>query len=396
MSINPKKAFKWDKDEDELAKVIMKELEEEKTKEIERLRMRDEEKNRSKQEWLANRFEELKAERIKMKEENKIKEEEEKAEKMKRMQEICLRDGAKKREEIISKNKDELLSCPGAKVVTAEDIIESRFNFKIFRDEVAVGSYSKIYKAINTNNSNQLFVKIIQLSKVNPKLRLNIVDYGSKAYRYLITHHHPNLIKFLEIFSTPEKIYIFMEPMYSVKKLGDKIRFGLIEDLARNYSFQIGDALCFLHDNGIAHRGLSTQHFMITATNSVIMYRFETSRVCINDDGSITQLPVIGDVTPRSAPEEVNASGDINAIKADIWKYGNLVLQMILGEHHFIFKSNESIEAQWSAAKLKPNLKKKCLKPLLDTILIKEPNDRPEMYKIIVDSWFKYLLNCEI
>lgn len=373
------------KEDAEIAMKLMVENEEKKRIEQEKKEREMKEKMEAEDKELKKKKEELEHKfRLELKKKKEAKDVEEKKFKKK-----ARSVGENKRRDMLEANLEDLKATKGAILVVSEDTITTRYGYAFSRDEIAEGSTSKMYRG--ETGSEQLMVKIIQLKLLEPNLANNIVEFGCQVYRFLISHNHPNIIKFYEVFMTKEKIYIFMDYIEGSKTLSDRIKVGLIESEILNYEKQVGEALCFLHDNGIGHRNLSTRSFL-TKEDRIYMFQFNSSRICWTDPDTLYPfaLPIITDNTPHPAPEEIDNPNPINPMKTDIWKYGELILTMFLKMHHFKLRSKEPIKKQWNQATMKPELQAhpKVI-DMLSKIFVKDPNKRPEMYDVLSCSWFR-------
>ncbi len=119
-----------------------------------------------------------------------------------------------------------------AKDIKDEDVLE-RNGFTIAREEVATGSYSKLFRAKHTQNE-AIVCKVIILDKFPQKYKQLLLSESLKVQRCVGSGgengcaKHTNFCKVFDIFATNKKIYIFVDecqslPLETRLKSGDTI-----------------------------------------------------------------------------------------------------------------------------------------------------------------------------
>ena len=103
-------------------------------------------------------------------------------------------------------------------------------------------------------------VKVVSLKKLSDSKR-NDLHREIDIHRKLI---HQNIAQVYEVHEENDKMYIFMEYCSRGELFDDINEYGpLSETRARKIFKQIYSAVCYLHQNSIAHRDIKTENILL-------------------------------------------------------------------------------------------------------------------------------------
>lgn len=162
--------------------------------------------------------------------------------------------------------------------------------------------------------------------------------------------HHPNVIKFVEYYETPEDLLIIMELAEGGNLFEYMNNFShnrLPEDEAKYCFFQIGNGLRHVHKLNIAHRDLKVDNIFVAKTDRGIIFKIGDFGYAKNASFLSTQLG-----TPCYFPPEIQENRQQYTIAADIWTLGCLFFACLSGSFPFHSNYGSSIAYQIAHADL--------------------------------------------
>ncbi|RHZ46545.1 hypothetical protein Glove_615g24 [Diversispora epigaea] len=249
------------------------------------------------------------------------------------------------------------------------------------------GGFGKCYEAKKGNG--QVFA-----IKVLSKLKLR----GKESTKERITNeikihkamNHPNIVSFYDYFEDINFVYIVME-LCENKTLADMLRKRrfLTEAEVRYYMLQILDACNYMHQNMMIHRDLKLANLFLSAD----------MRVKIGDFGLTAKLNLMGDkktsmcgTVDYMAPEIIGRIG--HSFEVDLWSIGVIMYIMLYGippfhknRHSQIFRSIRG--GHFGFPTSVNNCVSKEAKALIQSILNRNPNQRPTINEIFNHDFFK-------
>ena len=159
----------------------------------------------------------------------------------------------------------------GSKKVVNEEVMASREKYFIKRIDVAKGTFGKIYKARGPNASDaitsDIVVKVTPMKGLDPKYSWRY-NGAFTILRYLKDHPHVNIVPIVEIFNSPEKSYVFMQPMDKLDLLKRIKKSGPFnEATALGICKSVGDGLTYLHSIGVAHENIKPESVVFDAAD---------------------------------------------------------------------------------------------------------------------------------
>lgn len=223
------------------------------------------------------------------------------------------------------------------------------------------GSYTKIYKEGNKA------IKTIELD--------NKIDFFFlREIEILASISHPYIIKIHNIsFVSNNLIEIVMD--YHQFSLSDFKNLSI--EKIKKYSFQILQAINYLHKNKIAHRDLKQNNILIDNNDNIIIIDFNMSRRTFEDKPN---SPLITTFTHR-APE-IFKKQTYDNYEIDMWSIGCIILGMLINKKN-IFGKDENMILK-NIENIKP----------IKNIIPEEFKNQSQLIEIIENLMFKRI-SCE-
>lgn len=135
-------------------------------------------------------------------------------------------------------------------------------NYRIISD-IGSGAYSTVHKAIDVNTGH-----IVAIKKISDQ-NMNISHIINREVAFLNQCiDHPNIIQLYKCFTLGTFTYLVFEylPMDLIsfyKSVQDSRKRNLNDDEICFISYQICNALKFLHQKGIMHRDIKPENILI-------------------------------------------------------------------------------------------------------------------------------------
>ena len=252
------------------------------------------------------------------------------------------------------------------------------------------GGFAKCYEFTNMET------KQITAAKVIPKKSL----VKSRAKQKLISEikihkslHHPNIVNFEHYFEDSENVYLLIEICQN-QTLNDllKRRKQLTELEVQCYTIQIIKALKYLHSHRIIHRDLKLGNLFIN----------EKMELKVGDFGLATKLEFDGERkrtvcgTPNYIAPEILEGKTGHSFEVDIWSLGVIIYTLIIGKPPFETNNvketykrikNDNYSFPENALISEPS------KELIQSILVLDPNKRPNLDQILASDFFNMGIN---
>lgn len=248
----------------------------------------------------------------------------------------------------IASKCNEIKCQPYAKSIIAEDVIERNFGFKIIRETVSGGRNSLIYRCESAKYRDvNCILKPYPLGR--DKVKLSLKEETVQIMRY-VSGKCAQLISIYEIFYTNEKIYLMCdwssrgEVLTNMKNRSLKLN----EEILRNWTIDILEAVQFLHTNAICHRNISPGCLLLTAENRVKIGTISDAVIYCKPDGTLIKQkwPKFSRTTNWNQPPEVAKGKLYDPRRADIWSLGATVFWFITKQHPIDYKSNTRLTKQ--------------------------------------------------
>ena len=208
------------------------------------------------------------------------------------------------------------------------------FNFKsveIFFDEsLGSGAYGSVFRA----KCDHLVcaAKVLHpmfFTSSDPAVRDTVARFRSEC-KLLSSLQHPNIVQFLgEFTNSTGQTALVMELMdESLTSFLDSGYHPQVDpvplDLCIDFSHDISLALCYLHNNGIIHRDLSSNNVLLLRRVRAKVTDLGVSKLHDAAQQHMTQCPG----APVYMPPEALSPGTNYSEKLDVFSFGVLLIQM--------------------------------------------------------------------
>ncbi|KAJ7502439.1 kinase-like domain-containing protein [Mycena galericulata] len=213
--------------------------------------------------------------------------------------------------------------------------------------ELGKGSFATVYKALHMASGEWVAVKVIHETKRQPPSASGSQPASSREIKIMENLAHPNICKLREVFWNPNgSIDLILELIEG----GDLLDFilthnGLSEPMSQHITYQLCQALSYIHGKGITHRDLKPENVLLTKDEPPIVKVADFGLAKIVD--SMTMLKTMCGTPSYLAPEVVtqqNNSGYDSLV--DSWSVGVILFSMLTNTNPFIETSVEDLKAR--------------------------------------------------
>jgi serine/threonine protein kinase len=207
------------------------------------------------------------------------------------------------------------------------------------------------------------------------------------------------LLGLREIINIKGKPYFLMDycPGGSLR---DRLSGGLIKlEDAVTYSTQMLHALLFIENHGMVHRDLKPENILFDKNGEVkisdlgivkFLYDAEQPSKLSRRQNGITQTNAFVGTFYYAAPEQLIGVSAIDS-RVDIWSFGVILYEMIVGIHPFMTTDRPEPEAimfqdprSWDACEKKAN---HTIQTIISKCLQKDRNNRYQTFKELILDW---------
>ncbi|KAJ3563307.1 hypothetical protein NP233_g9018 [Leucocoprinus birnbaumii] len=206
--------------------------------------------------------------------------------------------------------------------------------------ELGKGSFATVMKAVERCSGRWYAIKIIT-EKHNRPTEQNRVAFD-REINIMKQLKHPNICELKEVFYQESGINLVLELVEGGDLLEYIIRQGgLSEDISRRITYQICDALSYIHSQGITHRDLKPENVLLTKDDPprVKVADFGLAKAVVGDE---TMLRTMCGTPTYLAPEVViQREGGGYTNRVDSWSVGVIVFSMLTNASPFIEDDRE-------------------------------------------------------
>ena len=210
-----------------------------------------------------------------------------------------------------------------------ENIPEIEYNKKVgnylLTEQIGLGTFSKVVKAIHIITREKVAIKILDKSKIKDNIDIERIY---REIEILKSINHPNISQLYESNSTIHNFYLIMEYIEG-GDLCDYInkKINLKEQQACHFFRQIISVLEYLYDMGITHRDIKPENILLDSNHENIkVIDFGLSNYC-----SDLELLHSACGSPCFASPEMLSGSPYNGITTDIWSSGIVLYSMLVG-----------------------------------------------------------------
>lgn len=257
-------------------------------------------------------------------------------------------------------------------------------NYKVIKNSIGQGSYSKIYKAYN-QNEEIVAIKIIKKKNIkNEKLI-------KREISVLQSLKHKNIIHLQDVFTTNNRYYL----IFDYCEYGDLKNYIYNMDTLLNETDvlylmkQIKDGLQYLFAKDIVHRDLKPQNILINKDKIIKISDFGFAKIY---DNSASMGQTLCGSPLYMAPEILTYKKYTD--QADLWSVGVIIFELLFketpvkGETIFNLISNMK-QYNFKIHKLKLVTYSDSLIDLLEKLLQKNPDKRIKWVDFFNHPWFQ-------
>ncbi|MGH9605684.1 MAG: protein kinase domain-containing protein [Terracidiphilus sp.] len=206
--------------------------------------------------------------------------------------------------------------------------------------KIGAGGMGEVYRAHDTRLNRDVAVKVLPRAFAEDPLRMARFE---REAQLLASLNHPKIAAIYGLEESGATLALVME-LVEGSTLAERIADGPVPlDEAVPLIVQMADALAYAHDRGIIHRDLKPANIKLTSDGQVKILDFGLAKaMSINSSGAspdATTLPVTtsaGMVLGTAAymsPEQ--ARGQEMDRRTDVWSFGVVVYEMLLGQRPF-------------------------------------------------------------
>ena len=206
---------------------------------------------------------------------------------------------------------------------------------------------------------------------------------------------HPSIVQIHDLLETEDGDALVMEYVEG-QGLSEMIAQGELElDLVLRLAYEIADGLADAHGKGLIHRDLKADNVRVTPSGHAKILDFGLARLLWSesDDGdaraSLTASGALVGTVHAMSPEQ--ASGRPVDHRSDLFALGGLLYEMLGGRSPFrglnLLDTLRRVTSEEPAplSDLRPGLPAELIE-LVDRLLAKDPADRPQNARMVVDA----------
>ncbi|KAL0572772.1 hypothetical protein V5O48_009185 [Marasmius crinis-equi] len=210
--------------------------------------------------------------------------------------------------------------------------------------ELGRGSFAIVYRAISKATGQWYAVKIIQESRRTGRedaSNSNNINL-QREISIMSQLKHPNICELKDVFVCDNNEINLVIELVEGGDLLEHILQGNIhnEDDARHITYQLCDALAYIHDKGVAHRDLKPENVLLTSSDPPQVKVADFGLAKVSD--SLTMLRTMCGTPAYLAPEVVRQETDEGYDNlVDSWSVGVIVFSMLTSASPFIEDENQ-------------------------------------------------------
>lgn len=200
--------------------------------------------------------------------------------------------------------------------------------------KIGEGTYGKVYRCRDPQTNEQLAVKKIRINSISEGIPCTTIKEISLLKRL----NHKNIVKIRDVSIRGNAINIAFEfCMYDLKRYMKERNMKLSNMEIISFSYQLIQAVNYIHSKNIIHRDIKPQNLLITEYKCLKLCDFGLARIM-----NVPDLTLSLDVVTQwyRAPEILMKSADYG-LESDMWSIGCVIVEMVTGFPLFPF-NNES------------------------------------------------------
>ncbi|KAK0462542.1 CAMK/RAD53 protein kinase [Desarmillaria tabescens] len=208
--------------------------------------------------------------------------------------------------------------------------------------ELGKGAFATVVKAMSRKTGEWVAVKMIQKRPQGSTSVTTTQTQLNREINIMTSLSHPNICAMKDVYYHQDGSINLVLELVEGGDLLDYItsRDGLSEDLTRHITWQLCDALAYVHSLGVTHRDLKPENVLLTQDDPPIVKVADFGLAKVVD--SLTMLRTMCGTPSYLAPEVVkqeNHQGYDNLV--DSWSVGVIVYSMLTNTTPFIEDENQ-------------------------------------------------------
>ncbi|NWX15007.1 HUNK kinase, partial [Aegotheles bennettii] len=250
------------------------------------------------------------------------------------------------------------------------------------------GSFAKVMEGLHIPTGEKVAIKVIDKRKA--KQDSYVLQNMKREPRIHQMIKHPNVVRLYETLETDHYYYMVMELCLGgdlLDRICDKRR--LAEREVRRYTRQILSAVEHLHCQGIVHRDLKIENFLLDENNNIKIVDFGLSNTA-KFKGLSEELLHTQCGSPAYAAPELLAHRKYGP-KVDIWSIGVSMFAMLTGTLPFTVEpfNIKQLHQKMLIGEINPIPSD--ISPgavhFMQSLLEPDPDKRPGVKEAIKDKW---------
>ena len=244
---------------------------------------------------------------------------------------------------------------------------------------IGEGSYGQAFLCTENKTHKDVIIKELNITQQEPKVRESSLNEA----KILSKLNNPNIVKFIESFIEKGKLYIVME----YAEGGDLWRYiqnrngrHIPESQILIWIQQLCSALSYVHSQNILHRDLKSRNIFLDSENNAKLGDFGIAKV-LEHTGDFAKT-IVG--SPFYLSPEI-CNGVPYDEKTDIWSLGCIFYEMCTLTPAFSGNNMGNVVMKILLQKQQPipSMYSKELSKLINSMLMKEPSERPNLSQIL-------------
>ncbi|RWS06129.1 testis-specific serine/threonine-protein kinase 6-like protein [Dinothrombium tinctorium] len=282
----------------------------------------------------------------------------------------------------------QIMQMSAVKELKSEAEITDYDGFVITNEKLGETFFGSVYKARQTlygKEGSEFAVKIVDIARIDPLYANHLVNTGFKILRFVNKSPFKSLVEVHDIveIANEQKVYI-IEELFT-KDLQTIIQTeGLFNEISvRPVVAALAEAINYLHVHGIAHQNINPRNVYRSINSTIKLSCLEFATICWDaaaDQPILKQCSATRKETRFKAPE-VCQGVIYNAMKADVYSFGELICYMLLMKCPFEIEEKD-FEQRFSEVVISDagrDFIHKCLEV--------EPNKRIHMHNAVSHEW---------
>ncbi|NWY97893.1 HUNK kinase, partial [Loxia curvirostra] len=250
------------------------------------------------------------------------------------------------------------------------------------------GSFAKVMEGLHIPTGEKVAIKVIDKRKA--KQDYYVLKNMKREPRIHQMIQHPNIVQLYETLETDNSYYMVMELCLGgdlLDRICDKKR--LVEQEVRRYIRQILSAVEHLHCQGIVHRDLKIENFLLDENNNIKIIDFGLSNTA-RFEGLSQELLHTQCGSPAYAAPELLAHKKYGP-KVDVWSIGVSMFAMLTGTLPFTVEpfNIKQLHQKMLIGEISPIPSD--ISPgavhFMQSLLEPDPAKRPGVKEAIKDKW---------